>query len=100
MNRFKTADGLSLAYVDEGAGEGPPLLCLAGLTRSSRDFDQFAEIARKTHRVIRLDARGRGQSERAKDFLRDNPELFEEIRAKVLDKRLPKKKAEDVNENV
>ena len=32
---------------------------------------------------------GQGR-ERAKEFLRDNPELFEEIRAKVLEKRLPK----------
>ncbi len=36
---------------------------------------------------------GQGR-ERAKDFLRENPELFEEIRAKILAKRLPAKKAE------
>jgi recombination protein RecA len=35
---------------------------------------------------------GQGR-ERAKEFLRDNPELFEEIRAKVLEKRLPKASA-------
>ncbi|MEZ6243844.1 MAG: recombinase RecA [Phycisphaerales bacterium] len=34
---------------------------------------------------------GQGR-ERAKEFLRDNPELFEEIREKILDKRLPQRK--------
>lgn len=66
MKRFTTKDGLSLAYRDEGTGDA--LLCLAGLTRNSRDFDQFAEIAVQTHRVVRLDARGRGASDHAKDF--------------------------------
>ena len=37
---------------------------------------------------------GQGR-ERAKDFLRENPELFAEIRAKVLEKRLASRKVED-----
>ena len=36
MARFLTSDGLSLHYEDEG--RGPPVLCLAGLTRNGADF--------------------------------------------------------------
>lgn len=64
MNRFTTSDGLSLAYSDEGWGEGPPLLCLAGLTRNMRDFDDLAAVVGGRRRMIRLDARGRGASDR------------------------------------
>ncbi|SNS97252.1 alpha/beta fold hydrolase [Antarctobacter heliothermus] len=61
MPHFTTSDGLSLFYRDEG--EGLPLLCLAGLTRDSRDFDFVAPHLTGV-RLIRLDYRGRGQSDR------------------------------------
>ena len=60
MPRFTTSDGLSLSYTDEG--EGLPLLCLAGLTRDGRDFDFVAPHLTGV-RLIRLDYRGRGQSD-------------------------------------
>ncbi|MBU2961760.1 alpha/beta hydrolase [Citreicella sp. C3M06] len=60
MPRFTTSDGLSLYYTDEG--EGLPLLCLAGLTRDGRDFDYVASHLGGV-RLIRLDYRGRGQSD-------------------------------------
>lgn len=60
MPRFTTADGVHLHYSDDGAGT--PILCLAGLTRNSADFDHVApQLA--GHRMIRLDSRGRGQSD-------------------------------------
>ena len=65
MNRFTTTDDLSLAYSDEG--EGLPVICLAGLTRSSTDFDYVAPHL-KGVRLIRLDARGRGQSDWSRDY--------------------------------
>jgi pimeloyl-ACP methyl ester carboxylesterase len=65
MRAFKTSDGLTLAYMDEGAGT--PILCLAGLTRNSTDFNYMAPHA-KDVRLIRLDMRGRGQSDFAPDF--------------------------------
>ena len=40
MPRFATSDGLSLAWEEEGAGQ--PVLCLPGLTRNARDFDDLA----------------------------------------------------------
>ena len=56
---FTAADGARLAYRDQG--EGLPVLCLAGLTRSMDDFDYLAP-ALADCRMIRMDYRGRGQS--------------------------------------
>lgn len=71
MKSFKTQDGLSLAYQDEG--EGAPLLCLAGLTRDSRDFDHFTAEMTPGNRVVRLDSRGRGGSDWDENFHNYNP---------------------------
>jgi len=65
MQHFTTFDGLRLAYSDEG--EGLPVLCLAGLSRSSSDFDYVAPHLSGV-RMIRMDYRGRGASEWAKDW--------------------------------
>ncbi|GLT09494.1 alpha/beta fold hydrolase [Sulfitobacter porphyrae] len=59
MGKFTTSDGLSLHYTDEG--DGLPILCLAGLTRTGADFDYVAPHL-AGNRLIRLDYRGRGQS--------------------------------------
>ena len=57
-------DGLVMRYRDyPGAHERPPLLCLHGLTRNSRDFADFAERYAPRFRVIAPDFRGRGQSD-------------------------------------
>lgn len=61
MRSFKTSDGLTLAFQDEG--QGTPVLCLAGLTRNSRDFDFLARAIGDDVRLIRLDYRGRGASD-------------------------------------
>ena len=63
MPRFTTSDGVSLHYSDS-EGDGPPLFCLAGLTRNGRDFDFVAPHLART-RLIRLDYRGRGRSDHA-----------------------------------
>lgn len=64
MQHFTSFDGLKLAYRDEG--QGLPLLCLAGLTRDSRDFDYLAPHLPNV-RLIRMDYRGRGASEWSPD---------------------------------
>lgn len=64
MQRFTTFDGLRLAYSDEGTGL--PLLCLPGLTRTAADFDYVAPFLSGV-RLIRMDYRGRGQSDWAED---------------------------------
>lgn len=60
MPRFTTSDGVSLHFSDEG--RGLPLLCLAGLTRDPHDFDYVAPHLTDV-RLIRMDYRGRGQSD-------------------------------------
>jgi pimeloyl-ACP methyl ester carboxylesterase len=60
MAHFTTSDGLSLYYTDDGAGF--PVLCLAGLTRTTADFD-YVTPHLTGNRLIKLDYRGRGQSD-------------------------------------
>lgn len=69
MPRFTTSDSVTLHYEDQG--DGPPILCLAGLTRNSRDFTYLLPHL-PDYRVIRLDYRGRGQSEHPDDFMSYN----------------------------
>ncbi len=57
--KFKVSDGTQLHFTDEG--DGPPVIALAGLTRNGRDFDHVAPHLNA--RLIRLDYRGRGQSD-------------------------------------
>lgn len=65
MEYFETSDGLKLAYRLDGAG--PPVLCLAGLTRDHHDFDEMiAGIS--TANFIRMDYRGRGLSDFDPDY--------------------------------
>ncbi|WP_298561353.1 alpha/beta hydrolase [uncultured Aliiroseovarius sp.] len=60
MQTFTANDGLEIAYRDEG--EGLPVLALSGLTRNSDDFN-FVAPHLKGVRLIRMDYRGRGQSD-------------------------------------
>ncbi len=60
MAFFTTTDGLRLYYEDTGTGV--PMLCLAGLTRNSRDFSYLAPHTTDL-RMIAMDYRGRGQSD-------------------------------------
>ena len=57
---FTTPDGTRLAYDDRG--DGLPLLCLPGLTRTMADFDYMLPHLPPC-RVIRMDYRGRGASQ-------------------------------------
>ncbi|UWQ21400.1 alpha/beta fold hydrolase [Jannaschia sp. W003] len=69
MPEFRSSDNLRLWYEDTGehGGDGVPILCLSGLTRNSTDFDYVLPFLAGEHRVIRLDYRGRGKSQRAPD---------------------------------
>lgn len=57
---FTTSDGARLAFRDEG--QGTPLLCLPGLTRTIHDFDYMVPHL-PACRLIRMDYRGRGESQ-------------------------------------
>lgn len=68
-------DGLQLYVRDYGGPETGkpgqlPLVCLAGLTRNGRDFHRLAvalSTAQTPRRVVTIDTRGRGGSERDAD---------------------------------
>jgi pimeloyl-ACP methyl ester carboxylesterase len=66
---FTSRDGLELYYRDYGSGRdygsrraGTPVICLPGLTRNSRDFEELAEHLSRRRRVLTMDFRGRGHS--------------------------------------
>lgn len=71
---FTVRDGLRLHYRDyDGDAARPPILCLHGLTRNSRDFTDFAERTSPRFRVLALDFRGRGGSDYDPLPMRYNP---------------------------
>ena len=62
---WTSRDGLKLFYRDyAGPSDRPPIICLPGLTRNSRDFEDLANRYAGRFRVITPDFRGRGLSER------------------------------------
>lgn len=69
MPKFTTSDGLNLHYTDEGTGK--PVLCLAGLTRTTADFDYITPHLPNA-RLIKLDYRGRGKSDWDKNWVNYN----------------------------
>lgn len=75
--RWTSADGLSLYARDYAAAAGPaklPVIAIHGLTRNSADFETIAPmIAQSGRRVLALDIRGRGQSDRAPDPMTYQP---------------------------
>jgi pimeloyl-ACP methyl ester carboxylesterase len=69
IDRTWTApDGLTLFARDYAAAPAParlPVICIHGLTRNSRDFEMVAPwIAAQGRRVLAVDVRGRGRSDR------------------------------------
>lgn len=83
---WTSRDGLKLAYRDyPGSAERPPLVCLHGLTRNSRDFEAFAERFAGRYRVIAPDFRGRGLSDRDPQPERYNPKTYADDILQLLD---------------
>ncbi len=76
---FTSTDGLTLFARDYGDRLSPwtPVVCLAGLTRNSRDFHEVAiHLAGHRHRprrVVAFDYRGRGRSQWDDDSDNYNP---------------------------
>src|SRR4051812_15764656 len=88
-NRYWVSeDGLKLHYRDyPGREDRPPILCMPGLTRNARDFEDLAARLSPEWRVIAVSFRGRGKSEYAKDpmsyvpptYVRDVQVLLDEL---------------------
>ena len=75
--RWTGPDGLSLFARDYAAAPGPaklPVIAIHGLTRNSADFAAIAPlIAQSGRRVLAVDVRGRGRSDRAPDPMTYQP---------------------------
>lgn len=78
--RWKSPDGLSLFARDHSPGPGAakaPVIAIHGLTRNSADFDGIAPVlAQSGRRVLAVDVRGRGLSDRAPDPMTYTPEVY------------------------
>jgi len=78
-SHFTTADGRRIHFRDypAPAPAGVPVLCLHGLTRNERDFEELApRIAELGRRVIAPSQRGRGLSDRDPDPQRYTPAVY------------------------
>lgn len=66
---YRSPDGLRLHYRDYAGPPGAPfaVLCIPGLTRNARDFEELAPHLAQKYRVLCAELRGRGLSEYAKD---------------------------------
>jgi pimeloyl-ACP methyl ester carboxylesterase len=74
---FKSGDGLNIYYRDFGAqNEGTPVICLPGLTRNSRDFEDLAPFLATRRRVLTIDFRGRGHSDYDPNWQNYNPVTY------------------------
>ena len=77
---WRGADGTSLMardYAAQGGELGLPVVCLHGLTRNSRDFEDLAPwIAALGRRVLAPDVRGRGRSGYAADPATYQPAVY------------------------
>ncbi|MDP9422001.1 MAG: alpha/beta hydrolase [Pseudomonadota bacterium] len=78
--RWRSRDGLGLTARDYPAAGGEkrlPVICLHGLTRNSKDFEEIAPvIAGWGRRVIVPDVRGRGESDRDSDPRNYQPKIY------------------------
>ena len=83
---WNSPEGLKLHYRDyDGPLDGPPILCLPGLTRNARDFEPVAAAFAGKHRVIAVDFRGRGLSDPDPDPSRYEPKTYVADVLKLLD---------------
>lgn len=74
---FKTDDGLNVYYRDFGAqNDGTPVICLPGLTRNSRDFEDLAVRLSGRRRVLTIDFRGRGFSDHDPNWKNYHPGTY------------------------
>ncbi len=79
--------GLRLELRRYGGGPKTPALCLPGLTRNARDFEDFAPwLAAKGRDVFVLSLRGRGSSDYDPDYLNDHPATYASDVLAVLDR--------------
>lgn len=62
-DKFVSANGLRLHYLDHGKDGAPWVVCVHGLTGNAHNFDALADHLRAKYHVIAVDVRGRGDSQ-------------------------------------
>lgn len=86
---FETADGLKIhyrVYPVTGEETGPPVLCLHGLTRNLKDFEDLApKLAGLGRKVVSASQRGRGGSDHDPEHERYNPAVYTQDMIGLLD---------------
>jgi pimeloyl-ACP methyl ester carboxylesterase len=91
---YASADGLRLYYRDyAGPPQStlPPVLCLSGLTRNSRDFEVLAPHIASHRRVLCADLRGRGFSQHDPNWHNYQPGTYvADLSALLLDATAPR----------
>jgi len=84
---YQSHDGLKLHFRDIGDDKGKfTIICLPGLTRNSRDFEELATRLAEGHRVISVDLRGRGLSEYDENWRNYHPLTYAQDIWTLLDK--------------
>ncbi|HRD45601.1 MAG TPA: alpha/beta hydrolase [Caulobacter sp.] len=76
---WRSADGLTLHARDyPGKSDRAPVVCIHGLTRNARDFEDLAPaiVGATGRRVLAVDVRGRGASQKAADPMHYNPGVY------------------------
>ena len=83
---WTSEDGLRLHYRDyPGPADKAPLICLPGLTRNARDYEELAAKLAGKRRVLCVDFRGRGDSDYAKNPASYVPPVYAGDLAALLD---------------
>jgi len=76
---------IDVAYRDWGDPKNPGVaICVHGLSRNRKDFDDLAKALSSTHRVISVDMPGRGASDWLDDKSRYGYPLYEQICASAI----------------
>lgn len=74
---YQSDDGLRLFYRHYGVpGATLPVVCLPGITRNSRDFEDLAEHLAASYQVLCPDFRGRGLSEHDPNWRNYQPTTY------------------------
>ncbi len=85
---WRSSDGLNLFATEYGSHDSSklPVICIPGLTRNARDFEEVAPwIASMGRRVIAVDLRGRGRSDRDPNPGRYKPPTYAQDMVALLD---------------
>jgi pimeloyl-ACP methyl ester carboxylesterase len=87
IDRFITANGLRIHYLEWGSSDAPPFILLHGIGRVAHTFDHIAPHFASRYHVIAVDMRGHGDSDwdpkaayLVEDYVKDIESLAQQLR--------------------